>query len=136
MMYRDPTIDTEMTILDSRSLAFRLMCQGKRSIRTSMQPKLPSHLRVCVYIKGEMCFLKIIPTVRVAGILDKNKVQKLQRSKIHKLSSLSDTIYPDKNSGPFPVSSAQHTDITWSTSTDDIPRTSQSTSKTGSHTHS
>ena len=44
--------------------------------------------------------------------------------RIHDLSSLSDSIYPGKISGPSPARSAQHTEKylrnTWSTSTDDI----------------
>ena len=46
-------------------------------------------------------------------ILGKNKLQKLQTSKIHNLSSLSYNIYPEKKIGPFPASSAQHTDSTY-----------------------
>ena len=60
------------------------------------------------------------------------------RNKIHILASLSDTIYPETNSATFPTSSAQHTYSTyvvstWSTSTGDIPHTSQSERKTRSH---
>ena len=49
--------------------------------------------------------------------LGKNKLQKLQRSKIHYFSTLSDTMYPEKKSGFFRASSSsqlsQHTDGTY-----------------------
>ena len=78
--------------------------------------------------------------VRVAGILDKNTLQKLQRSKIHNLSSLSDTISPAKKIAHFPAGSAQHTDSTYLVPAPPAPTTYLAPhrwqSKAGSHTHS
>ena len=71
----------------------------------------------------------------------KTNCKSFREVRFHHFSSLSDTVYHEKNPSPCPTSSSSQlsttqTAPTWSTSTDDIPRTSQSTSKTAYYSHS